>query len=341
MAKLLLIGSLTNKKDPRKTGGVTVLFELLLTELRERKVEFFVIDTLKENYLNPLVAYISIIFNLIFRMRQYDYISLQATANSFITIGPVMIFFAKIFHKKTSVRKFAGNFHEIHAKSTGLKRVLIEYVLRNSNVNFFETKYLVDYFQRFNENTFWFPNVRRQVIVPLIPRVYKKRFVFIGTINPEKGIDELCEAVKMLDNEYTIDIYGPIFNKKYSIEYFKMRNISYKGALSSEDVIDTLNSYDVLVLPSYREGYPGIIIEAFSLGIPVITTKLEGIMEMVENGSNGILIDIKNSLELKNAIELIDKEKYLKLSEGALKSFDNFSSSTQTDNFLQRIMFNA
>ena len=337
MKKILLLGSLTNKKDPAKTGGVTVLFELLLSELRERNIEFDVIDTLKDNYSSSISAYLSVLFQLMKNLHKYDHVSLQATANSFIAIGPIMILLAKIFKKKTSIRKFAGNFNDIHRNSRGLKKFLIEYVLKHSDVNFFETKYLVDYFKPFNKNTYWFPNVRKRLLEPSLPRQYNKKFVFIGTVNPEKGIDEICEALSKLDNDYILDIYGPIYSKKYGEDYFKKQKISYKGALKSEDVVCVLNKYDVLLLPSYKEGYPGIIIEAFSLGIPVIATKLTGIMEMVDNKKDGLLIDPHNSDQLVEAINKIDKDLYRKLSDEARKSFDNFNSKVQIEHFIKNI----
>ncbi len=341
MSKLLLVGPLRNKKDPTKIGGVVVLFELLLSELRDRKIDFDVIDTLKENYSSSFILFFTIIFKLIKNIHKYDHISLQATANSFITIGPIMIFFAKLFNKQTSMRKFAGNFNEVYSKSKGVKKYLIEYVLKNSDVNFFETKYLVEYFKLFNKETYWFPNVRKRVMKPSLPREYKKRFVFIGTVNPEKGIDEICKTVHTLGDDYIVDIYGPIYDEKYSLEYFEKQNISYKGALKSEDVIYKLNEYDVLLLPSYREGYPGIIIEAFSLGIPVIATKLTGIMEMVENEVNGLLVDIEDTQQLTTAITLINSANYTRLSEKAIQSFDNYDSKVQTDVFLRKIIKNA
>lgn len=337
MQKLLLLGSLTNKKDPSKIGGVTVLFELLLDELRNRDIEFDVIDTLKDNYSSSVSAYFSIVFKLLKNIHKYDHVSLQASTNSLILIGPILVPLAKILNKRISMRKFAGDFKEFHLKSRGIKRYIIEYLLENFDVNFFETKYLVKYFKPFNENTYWFPNVRQRVLIPKLPREYTKKFIYIGTVNPEKGIDEICNVVEDLDDSFIVDIYGPIYDDKYSIEYFEKRNISYKGALKHEDVIPTLNKYDVLVLPSYREGYPGILIEAFSLGIPIIATRLDGIMEMITNNKNGLLIDVGSSSQLMNAIKSIDEDCYVKYSSEAFKSFENFDSKIQTDKFLHYI----
>jgi len=333
---ILLIGPLTNKKEPSKSGGTVVLFELLLEELRKKNIPFHVIDTLKENYFNALTAYIAIVFQLFRDIRKYEYISLHATANSFIWVGPIMIFLAKFFNKKTSIRKFAGNFDQIYQESNGLKGFLIEYVLQNSDVNFFETKYLVDYFKRYYPHTYWFPNVRQAKHYPTLPRSYHKRFVYIGTLNEEKGIDELIKVSKSLDNTYKLDLYGPIIDKKYSQDYFNKHQVRYKGALKSDEVIDILNRYDVLILPSYREGYPGIIIEAFSLGIPVIATKLDGIMEMIEEHKNGLLIDVKNSKQLLHTILHFDAINYQKLSFGAFDAFKDFNSTKQTELFLKR-----
>jgi len=341
MPKLLLIGPLENKNDKTNVGGVTILFELLLSELRTKEVDFDVIDTLKDNYPNSAIAFFSSALKLITQFSKYDHISLQASSNSLVLLGPIMVFLAKVYNKKTSMRKFAGNLDAVYEKSNFFKKMIIRYVLKNTDTNFFETRYLTKYFHEFNKNTYWFPNVRQQILIPKIPRKFNQRFVYIGTINEEKGINEIIEIVDQLNDNYTLDLYGPILEGKYTKIKFQERKINYCGYLHPDRVTEVLNTYDVLILPSYREGYPGVIIEAFSLGIPVIATKLEGIMEMVEENINGLLIDVKNSQQLKDAIESITQEQYTILSNNALKSFSNFDSSEQTNLFLKKIGINV
>jgi glycosyltransferase involved in cell wall biosynthesis len=338
MKKLLLIGPLANKKDPSKSGGVVVLFELLLKELRDKGVEFDVIDTLKENYANPLQAFFSISFTLARRIKNYEHISLQATANSFMMIGPLMILLAKLYKKRTSMRKFAGNFDLIYERGGWLKQFIIRYVLKNSDAIFFETQYLVEHFGSFNPDTHWFPNVRRATLSPDLPRSYSKRLVYVGTVNEEKGIDELVALSKRLDESYTLDIYGPIIDTKYSKEMFERNGVSYKGALHPEKVAALLNAYDVLLLPTFwkGEGYPGVIIEAFSLGLPVIATRLKGIAEMVQEGENGKLVDAKSIQQLFDAVESIDIGNYAHMSQNAFRSFSKFDSKVQTENYLEK-----
>ena len=339
MSKILLIGPCKNKYDSKDTGGVTVLFELLISELTHQKVNFTIIDTLKANYGSNFKMFLKIIPMLIKNIRTHDHISLHATMNSFFILSPIIIIFAKIFAKTTSLRKFAGSFNDVYHSANFIKKNFIKFILKNTNYIFFETKYLVDEFKIYNLNTFWFPNVRDECIQITKTRSFNKRFVYIGSINEEKGIDELCEAISQLDSSYTCDLYGPIKfkNEKYSMEYFNKININYCGTLNSNEVIKTMDKYDVLILPSHREGYPGVIIEAFARGIPIIATKLQGIMEMCEDNKNSLLIDIKESQQLVRAIKSIDNQKYQYLQKGAIQAFSNFNNKEQTLLFLSSI----
>jgi glycosyltransferase involved in cell wall biosynthesis len=197
---------------------------------------------------------------------------------------------------------------------------------------FAQTKFQVQYLKKvLNTETLveWFPNVRMPVVVKE-KKKFCKRFVFISQIKQTKGIDEILSVSNQLPNGYMIDIYGPINDSKYNEKYFQSYRVNYFGEVYPSEIIETLNKYDVLLLPTYHtgEGYPGIIIEAFSLGIPVITTKWISIPEIVLNMINGILIEPKSIEELKEAILLFNEKLYLEMSKNALDSFNkNFNSN--------------
>jgi glycosyltransferase involved in cell wall biosynthesis len=337
MKKLLLIGPRSNKKDVKDTGGVTILFELLLKELERKNIEFTVIDTLRENYKNLIHMFFVIVFQLLKQTHQHEQLSFHATKNSFIIFAPLAIVMAKAFSKKISVRKFAGNFNTVYQNGSFFKKFFIRFVLKNSDFVFFETKYLLKYFKFYNSNTFWFPNVRDPSIINRSSRQYRKRFVYIGTVNKEKGIDDICAIYKDLGESFVFDIYGPIKERHYSSDKFKGLGINYKGVLEPDEVLDVMNQYDVLVLPSYREGYPGVIIEAFALGMPVIATKLEGVMEMCEDNINAKLIEVGNPKQLLETIVNMNEDEYQRIHQSAMASFDNFNSERQTVLFLKRI----
>lgn len=342
MSKILLIGSKNHQLDKSQRGGVTILFELLLTELRSRKINFTTIDTLKANNDNSGVkTFLNALYQMLQYVPKHDYISLQATPNSFLYLAPIATVLSKIFRKPLNIRLFAGDFFELYENYGVIKRFIVRFSLRNANQLFFELKSLVKEAEKYNKNSYWFPNVRSERIQKFTRRSFNKRFVYIGSINQEKGIDELCEVIQKLGVDFTCDLYGPLKyeNEKYSPSYFKEMNIAYKGALKEEDVLETMNQYDVLVLPSHREGYPGVIIEAFSQGMPVIATKLPGIMEMCTNNVDSILVDVHNIDQLLEAMLSINDEKYQSLQEGAAKAFSNFNSRKQTDLFLEKIAY--
>ena len=172
----------------------------------------------------------------------------------------------------------------------------------------------------------WFPNTRFKKQFEY-QRKYKKRYVFISHLRYSKGVDNIIEAASLLSENYSIDFYGPVIEQKYNAEFINaQKNCNYKGVLEIDNVIDKLNLYDVVLLPSHKEGYPGIIIEAYSLGIPVIASNLEGISEIVENKKSGILIPPKNTNALYNAIKSINEDNYISYSKNAEFSFENFNS---------------
>jgi len=336
MSELLLIGPRANKQDPSNTGGIIVLFENLLSQCEIMHLNFKIIDTNKSNYSNKLFAFTSILFYSIINIPKSSHISLHGTANDYVLIAPFIIFFSKLFGKKVSLRKFAGNFDVLYDNSAYIKKKLIDYVLKNSDTNFFETKYLVEKFKPLNKHTYWFPNVR---VKPTVKRegVYKKRFIFLGQVKEEKGVKEILEVSNLLDDSYTFDIYGKLFENMESINFNKCK-AKYKGSLNPEDVQKTLCQYDVLLLPTFwkGEGYPGVIIEALSIGLLIIATNLKGIKEMVDDSSS-VLMEPKSVEQLKEAIESFNESNYAGKSTAALKQFENFDSEIQTKVYFKMI----
>jgi len=330
---ILLLGPRFNKKNPHIIGGPIVLFEDLLSQLNKNKILYQVIDTNKNNYANSLLAYLSILSQLLFKLKNTYHISLHSSQD-YMILGLPIILFSKIFKKRTSLRKFGGEAESTFQNASYIKKYLLNIIFSQMDNLFLETKYLVTFFLKLNKNTFWFPNVRSRTVEPKLPRTFQKKFVFISHVIKEKGIDEIIEASRELDSTYTIDIYGPLLEKHYTKEVFHKEKVSYKGVLPADKVLHTLNKYDVVLLPSYKEGYPGIIIEAYSLGIPVIASNLKGISEIVQFEKTGILIESKNAKELISAIKFFNRKKYMDMSTSAYLAFDTFDSDLNTKKYL-------
>ena len=122
-------------------------------------------------------------------------------------------------------------------------------------------------------------------------------FVFIGRIVRDKGVNELVEAFSRLANErsdvrlmlvgrFEDDLDPLPQHTKKQIE--SNERISFVGYQS--DVRPYLVASDVLVLPSYREGFPNVVLQAGAMGLPVIVTDVNGSDEAICSGVNGVIV---------------------------------------------------
>lgn len=136
-------------------------------------------------------------------------------------------------------------------------------------------------------------------------------YIFVGRLVTDKGINELISAfdnvsrrnikVKLLlvgNREPELD---PL--KKETLELIsKNSNIMEVGYQS--DVRPYFAISDVLVFPSYREGFPNVVMQAGAMGLASIVTDINGCNEIIINDTNGVIIPPKNSLELQRTMEL-------------------------------------
>jgi glycosyltransferase involved in cell wall biosynthesis len=154
------------------------------------------------------------------------------------------------------------------------------------------------------------------------PKKRKLEILFPARILRDKGVVEFLEAANLLEEKYSnkvrfvlagdCDIENPTALTESELEsYLKDEYIEWVGF--QRDMIPIYKLSDIVVLPSYREGLPKSLIEACAIGRPVITTDAIGCRECVVNGVNGILVPIKKSTELANAIEtlILDDNKRL------------------------------
>jgi glycosyltransferase involved in cell wall biosynthesis len=167
--------------------------------------------------------------------------------------------------------------------------------------------------------------------------------VNLGRLYATKGLGYLIEAVNNLGAKHlSKEIVLVIFGDGPEREALKLQVTSYPsnslgaGKLQDKvflvgDVAEAskyLTAFDALVLSSVKEGFPYAILEAGLAGIPVISTNVGGVSEIIKDGENGILIESKNPQAIRDAIISIisDSDRAKKLSAKLKKSVaENFS----------------
>lgn len=151
-------------------------------------------------------------------------------------------------------------------------------------------------------------------------------FIFVGRMVGDKGINELVEAFKKIARSHPqakLLLVGPPepeldpLKEETSQEIGENKNIIPVGYQS--DVRPWFSISDVLVFPSYREGFPNVVMQAGAMGLPSIVSDINGSNEIVIEGKNGTIIPVKNSDAIYKAMErfLTDEDYISRLKENA------------------------
>jgi N,N'-diacetylbacillosaminyl-diphospho-undecaprenol alpha-1,3-N-acetylgalactosaminyltransferase len=145
----------------------------------------------------------------------------------------------------------------------------------------------------------------------------------VARANWSKGVREFIEASKILERrvgDFIFLLIGPIDEGPLAVpeQYLrKEENTHFRWMGFQEDVRSFLAISDIVVLPSYyREGIPRSLIEAISMGKPVVTTDNVGCREIVDPGSNGYIVSIKDVQMLVEYIDLLLKDENKTISFG-------------------------
>ena len=170
-------------------------------------------------------------------------------------------------------------------------------------------------------------------------RANKGRVLFVGHVIRNKGVYELVEACSSNMEVKELYFVGP-YEENVRAELTEIARtragdwIHFLGACSKSQVLDQMDEAHVLVLPSYTEGFPIVLIEAMVMGCGIVATTVGAIPEMLdcESGApRGICISPGDSQEISNAISMLctDSEKYDKLVQQAKKyALDSLTYST-------------
>lgn len=151
------------------------------------------------------------------------------------------------------------------------------------------------------------------------------RFLFVGRLVGDKGINELVRAFVRLNVDFPntqlvlVGSFEPELDSLNQETLNMIKNhpsIISKGRKMEDDLVKEYSVADCYVHPSYREGFPNTVLEAGAMGLPCIVTDINGSNEIIEDGKNGIIILVKDADALYEAMKriLVDKEGRLRMA---------------------------
>jgi glycosyltransferase involved in cell wall biosynthesis len=232
---------------------------------------------------------------------------------------------------------------KVYPNSNGLKKIILSHnfaratklkVLANGSSNGINTHYF---------NPKLFSQEKNQALKKQLG-ISKNDvvFIFVGRLVGDKGINELVAAFKKLEsfpllrgvggvlsNNYKLLLVGLLETDLDPLKKETLQEIEQNTGIISvgyqNDVRPYFSISDVLVFPSYREGFPNVVMQAGAMGLPSIVTNINGCNEIIEEGVNGWMIPVKDEGAILKAMQscLLNEEGFLKAKKNARKMITN------------------
>ncbi len=170
----------------------------------------------------------------------------------------------------------------------------------------------------------------------------KFNLLFLARVEIEKGIYECIKAYELVKQKFTniqLIIAGDGLELENVRKFVKEQNITdiiFKGYIKDEEKISTFKESHIYILPSYREGMPGSVLEAMAFGLPVITRDVGGLPDFFKNEENGFITNSKRPEVFAEYIEelLLNKDLFQKIS---LNNFEYAHANFLSDSVAKRM----
>lgn len=176
----------------------------------------------------------------------------------------------------------------------------------------------------YNFSTLQFTN---EEIQTKLDRQGALRFLFVGSVDQRKGLFDVLEILKDSDRNFEITVCGGVGTEEDRVrfeEYQKAygEKLNFLGYVSGEEKRRVFLESDVLLLPSYGEGLPIVIVEALTAGCAVLTSDVGAIPEIVTE-KNGTVITAGNKEQIRNGLAFYLQEDRSVLREQQKFNFEN------------------
>lgn len=316
--KVLVIGI-----DYRDKGGIAAVEKVYSTFYKPFNFVRTVVDG---NKFIKFIVFVEGIFHFLYYMlfSRIEIVHVHGASDASFWRKRVFIYIAKFFGKKVVYHIHGGGFEKFAKKN---KNAVSATLMKCDKI-----VVISDYWKNCFVNDFCLDNVsiiKNVIATPCVDRQMHSEFtlLFLGLLTKNKGIYDLVDILSENKDKYEGRL-RLIVGGNGDVDYFKgkihecgLENImSFKGWLSGNEKSRAFNSSDVYILPSYIEGLPISILEAMSYGLPVISTYVGGIPEIVHNGTNGLLFEAGDKIAMGNCIETLFSDEDLRTKMGANSS---------------------
>ena len=298
--------------DSNDKGGISASINLLHHHLsiRNLKVKLLSTTTSENGTLNKALIFFKALCKFICMMlfKRPDLVHLHMASRGSFLRKSIISLFCVFFRVPYVIHLHGGGFKEFYHGRSKLGGAYIRYVFRKSACvitlsNIWREWVLNDLHVK---NVVVVPNgVPDLCLQPSEINRSRPTVLFLGLLGQNKGTDILIDAMRLVNHHIPDAVLELCGNG--DIEYYRdrakdNRNVKFLGWVDAEQRRAALGRASVFCLPSWKEGLPFSILEAMSAALPVISTEVGSIPEVVLDGVNGFLIQAGDVDGLSKAI---------------------------------------
>lgn len=277
-------------------NSVSLVNTALLTKNHESSVK-------KRNLFNEIKRTLKIVLDVNDKVKKYcpDVVHINSSCSKGGMLRDLLCVYISKRNKRKVLLHFHCNVKDMLGKSR-ISKYIFERLVHNS-----------DCIVNLNKESFKFSQIiagdKKCLLIPnfitikdeSIHRTYTSkisRCIYVGHVKREKGILDILELAKKLPH-IVFEIIGPV-SEEIS-RCFIPDNVLLYGAMENKKVMEYLKRADIYIFPSYSEGFSLSMLEAMSVGLPIIATNVGANQEMIED-KGGIIVSPGNVEELYAAI---------------------------------------
>ncbi|MGJ5642347.1 glycosyltransferase family 4 protein [Formosa sp. S-31] len=312
--KVLIVGTSQNTR-----GGITSVIKSHMLGSHWENYQCYHIEThIDKSNIHKLFYFINGFTTFLKKVNNYQLIHIHLSEPvSAIRKLPFFVI-SKLLNKKTVL-----HFHSF-SPETSLQsnfKWLYQYYFQNSNNTIAISNYWKNEINKLGIQ----PNKVTVIYNPspevnLISSEKEKYILFAGTLNKRKGYSDLIHAFgkiakNHLDWKLILAGNGEVENAKHLINKLNIKNqAELVGWIADEKKHQIFQKASVFCLPSYAEGFPMAVLDAWAFGIPVICTPVGGLPDIVEEGENALMFQCGDIDKLSEQLEKLIKNDNLRKS---------------------------
>lgn len=306
--------------------GPSIATELLLRSALNNEFRLIHIDTrintslttmgkfsLKKTF-GQFKVYVNLVSRLMKQRPSLAWIPISQSKGGF-TKDAILILLCRIFGTRVLIHLRGSEFRERMENGSGLFLKFVRFILSKTSGAIVLGERLKPIFAGWipNDRIFVCPNGGDFTIPERSPRIGNTiRLLYIGNLQPGKGIDDLLQAICLLPEEIRsqteltlLGAWRDAETQRRCMNLIQSQNLRVQLLNQDESgrKFDLLSHSDIFVFPPRDpEGHPWVIVEAMAAGLPVITTDRGAIAESIEDGYNGYIVPLNNPGELAGRI---------------------------------------